>query len=183
MEKNKRLVSGVGVNDSERSIIGCDYYKRWASMIDRCYGKLKAKYNPTYQEANICDDWLFFSNFKAWMEVQDWRGKHLDKDILYISNKIYQPDKCLFVEPIVNTFINDSARGLSGLPVGVKMQKGRFRSVCGNPLLKKQEHLGYFSCPTEAHIAWRKRKHELACQLADLQTDKRVAEALRARYA
>ena len=58
----------------------------------------------------------------------------------------------------------------------------KFSATIGNPFTKKQEHLGYFTCPNEAHQAWKKRKHELACQLADIQTDQRVAEALRIRY-
>jgi hypothetical protein len=49
-------------------------------------------------------------------------------------------------------------------------------------LTNKREHLGYFDCPDKAHIAWKKRKHEIACQIADMQDNACVASALRNRY-
>lgn len=182
MERNKKPVAGVGINDSESSIADCPLYAKWGSMLDRCYGRLKSKYNPSYLEAEVCKEWLLFSNFRCWMEDQHWQGKHLDKDILHINNKIYAPDKCVFIEPLVNTFINDRERRIDGMPLGVRIRGDRFRAICSNPFTKKQEHLGYFCNENLAHKAWRKRKYELACQLADMQSDSRVAEALRKRY-
>lgn len=122
--------------------------------------------------------------FRAWMETQDWKGKHLDKDILFQGNKVYSANTCVFVDGVVNTFINDNAAARGEWPIGVHWfeQRQKFVSMCSNPFTKKLEHLGYFTCPQEAHQAWKARKHELACQLADLQADERVAEALRTRY-
>jgi hypothetical protein len=40
-----------------------------------------------------------------------------------------------------------------------------------------------FPTELEAHKAWQARKHELACMLADLQTDDRIASRLREMYA
>ena len=62
-------------------------------------------------------------------------------------------------------------------------QVGKYYTQCSNPFTKKQENLGYFTCPNKAHRAWLKRKHELAVQLADTQSDERVAKALQERYA
>ena len=67
---------------------------------------------------------------------------------------------------------------------GVYLNKtiGKFvASVC-NSFTGKQEHLGTFTCPNEAHTAWKVRKHELALMLAELQTDERVKEVLKTRY-
>jgi hypothetical protein len=47
----------------------------------------------------------------------------------------------------------------------------------------KSRHIGYFKTELEAHKAWQARKHEYALQLADLQSDERVAEVLRTKYA
>ena len=122
--------------------------------------------------------------FRAWMETQDWEGKQLDKDILFQGNKEYSPSTCVFVDGIVNNFLLDSAAIRGDWPIGVcwNERDQKFQSNCCNPFTKKREHLGLFHCPNQAHLAWKKRKHELACQLADVQTDERVAEALRARY-
>ena len=83
-----------------------------------------------------------------------------------------------------NKFLLDSAASRGEWPVGVhwKERNKKFQSMCCNPFTKKYEYLGLFTCPNQAHEAWKARKYELACQLADLQTDERVAEALRVRY-
>lgn len=188
----KKLVYGVGVNDADyivnpklnRKQVYCRFYRAWVDMLNRCYNpKCQAKH-PTYIGCIVCDEWLTFSNFKAWMEKQDWHGKELDKDILFQDNKIYSPDTCVFITKATNLFTTSrqSNRGL--YPIGVYFYKplGKFKAQCCNPFANKKEALGYFDCQHEAHQAWKKRKHELALQLADLQTDRRVADALRARY-
>jgi hypothetical protein len=118
------------------------------------------------------------------METQEWLGKELDKDLLSQGNKIYSPETCVFVDLNVNHFILDRSAKRGDFPIGVSFDKvrGKFQSYCGNPFTGKSSNLGYFDCPEKAHEAWRKRKHELACQLADLQTNERVANALRSRY-
>ena len=58
----------------------------------------------------------------------------------------------------------------------------KFMSNCRNPFTKKREHLGLFECEREAHQAWLTRKLELAKELAEIQTDPRVAESLINRY-
>lgn len=191
MSKNK-LVFGVGVNDADYAVrstlnkygVACPYYDRWLSMIRRCYSKKVHARSPTYAECSVCDDWLIFSNFKAWMQSQRWEGLSLDKDILLPRNKVYCPDLCVFVDSITNSFIIDCAARRGEQPAGVSFYKktGRFISRCCNPFSKKTEHLGYFSSPKEANAAWKKRKLELACQLSEMQTDPRVAKALMDRY-
>lgn len=188
----KRLVYGVGINDAgyitERVVNGirveCQFYARWRNMLNRCYCKSFLERRPSYAGATVCYEWLTFSNFKAWMEKQNWKGRQLDKDILVKGNKVYSPETCVFVDGMTNSFNLDcmSARGLYPLGVHLNKQTSKFTSQCCNPFTKKNEHLGRFSNIDQAHEAWRKRKHELACQLADMQDDQRVAEALRTRY-
>ena len=118
------------------------------------------------------------------MEKQDWQGKQLDKDILCVGNKIYSPETCAFVDITTNHFTTDRKSGRGNWPLGVDLHSAstKFRAQCSNRILGYSEHLGYFDCPNKAHLAWKRRKHELACQLADLQSDSRVAAALRIRY-
>ena len=188
-----RLVCGVGINDANYSIrpiisgvkVMCPIYRVWANMLGRCYNKNTHKNRPNYSECTVAKEWTVFSSFKCWMERQDFKGKHLDKDLLFVGNKVYSPETCVFVSPLTNTFTEDRSNHRGNWPVGVTIDRRRnkFDSRCSNPFTGHVEHLGGFDCPNQAHIAWKKRKHELACQLADLQTDERVAQALRTRYA
>lgn len=198
----RKLIYGVGVNDADyviqitvaagyvngkrkqKQVWICPFYETWKSMLMRCFSeKYKAKY-PTYKDATCCEEWLLFSNFKQWMEQQDWEGKQLDKDILVPDSKVYSPETCAFVSQTTNMFVvaSDAARG--EWPVGVYWNKKekKFQSQCSNPFTKKIEYLGRFNCPEEAHEAWRKRKHELAQLAAELETDPRVKETLKKRY-
>ena len=193
MMKKSKLVFGVGTNDADyfvckhenrKQVWMCPYYRTWTSMLGRAYNdKLKKRY-PTYEGATVCEEWHSFMCFRAWMETQNWEGKQLDKDLLVRGNKVYSPTTCVFVDKVVNTFLNDSAAARGEWPIGASWcERGnKFRGMCRNPFTKKYEYLGSFTCPQQAHLAWKKRKHELACQLADIQTDQRVAEALRTRY-
>jgi len=121
--------------------------------------------------------------FKAWMVSQDWRGKEIDKDLLLRGNKVYGPDTCVFLTHTVNSFLIDKRVNNGELPTGVSLQpNGGMQARCQNPLTGKREHLGMFTCPHEAHEAWRKRKHELALLLAEDETDFRIVAALSTRY-
>ncbi len=191
-KKTKRVLFGIATNDADYSFksrlngktLWCPFYICWTNMLGRCYSQSRQARMPTYIGVTVCQEWLTFSNFKSWMEKQDWQGKEIDKDILASGNKFYSPNTCVFVDKKTNYFTLDSkaSRGRYLLGVSIFKRDGNFRSQCSNPFTKKNEHLGYFDDEFSAHLAWKKRKHELACQLAELQTDERVANALRTRY-
>lgn len=193
----KKLVYGVGVNDAtyetQSSSFGgraswkCPFYRKWSAMLERCYSAKFKEGNKAYEGCSVCDEWLKFSNFKRWMETQDWQGKHLDKDLISRGNKIYCPEKCCFVDSKLNSFLTERSakRGQFMLGVSVDKETGKFKAECSNIIFAgscKGKNLGRFTDEKEAHLAWKSRKHEIACKLADLQTDERVANALRTRY-
>ena len=196
--RNKfKKIFGIGINNSpdpvyryetvngkQKIVWKCPYYVVWHSMLGRCYSEPYLKTRPTYRGCSVCPEWVYFMTFKAWMMTQDFEGKQLDKDILFEDNKVYSPETCRFVDRDLNMFLTDSGAARGEWPIGVYWYKAssKFVAKCCNPFTKKQEHLGYFTCPKEAHEAWRKRKHELACALADLQYDTDIAEALRNRF-
>ena len=202
MNKVKKLVFGVGINDADYVVqkfetIGyvdgkqkrklvwiCPYYRVWKNMLSRCYSIKTQDKNPTYKVCSVSEEWLTFSNFRTWMENQDWEGKQLDKDLLFEGNKVYSAEACVFVTPIINLFTIDRNNDRGEWLIGVNWHKrtGKFVAQCSNPSTKKQEHLGLFTCELEAHQSWRKRKLELAYELAAIQTDERVAKALIDRY-
>lgn len=199
--KTKKLVCGLGLNDADyvvekrettgyvggkrkqKTVWICPYFQTWKNMLNRCSEKWQERH-PTYRGCTVSDEWLTFSNFKAWMATQDWQGKHLDKDLLFEGNKVYSADTCVFVTPLVNTFTLDRGADRGEWMIGVCWDKpaGKFRSKCSNPFTKKLEYLGLFTCEQEAHQAWLKRKLELARLLAAEQEDPRVAKALVDRY-
>ena len=153
-------------------------------MLERCYSAKAQEHRPTYAGCTVSAEWHTFSNFKAWMEKQQWEGNQLDKDILIEGSKAYSADTCVFVTQTVNSFTTDSKASRGGWPIGVDWNKAaeKFRARCSNPFSKKNESLGYFTCEVEAHQAWQKRKLELAHELAETQEDPRVAKALILKY-
>ena len=197
-----KLIYGVGVNDLpyrvqvweelpknggkriRKSVFICKYYTAWKHMIERCYSKKFLESYPSYIGTSDCSEWLYATEFKKWMEQQDWSGKCLDKDIIAPGSKLYSPDTCAFVLPATNTFVIacDASRG--DYPIGVDFYKrtGKYRASCRNPFTGKVEYLGYYSTTEEAHEGWRKRKHDLAQLVAATESDPRVVEALKKRY-
>jgi hypothetical protein len=127
---------------------------------------------------------LYATAFKKWMEQQDWQDKSLDKDIIAPGSKLYSPETCAFVLATTNTFVTarDASRGEYQIGVDLYKPTGKYRASCGNPFTRKQEHLGYFLTPEDAHEGWRKRKHEIAQLVAARESDIRVVEALKKRY-
>lgn len=197
MKTKDKKVHGFGINDADYNVTkhvkvngkwkrvwGCPYYEVWHNMIRRCYDEEYLNKNPTYCGCSVWDEWMYFSNFKSWMESQDWKGKQQDKDILIFGNKIYSPETSRFVDARVNSFIRDLTKSRGDWPLGVSWHKvaNKFQARCSNPFTGRYESLGLFTCPNEAHEAWRKKKHEHACALAELQTDQDIAEALRNRF-
>ena len=197
----KKLVCGVGVNDLpyrtqvweelpknggkrvRKLVFKCPYYAAWKHMLERCYSEKYLESKPSYIGTSVCSEWVYASEFKKWMEQQDWDGKSLDKDIISPRSKLYSPDTCAFVLPATNSFVaRDASRG--EYPTGVDLSKrtGKYRAKCNNPFTREYESLGYFSTPEEAHEAWRKRKHELAQLVAAKESDLRIVEALKKRY-
>ncbi len=189
---DQKLVQGVGINDSNYVTIRrlykssekwvCPFYAKWSEMLRRCYSLEFHQRSPTYKDCLVCDEWLTFSNFKSWMETQDWEGKHLDKDLLVLGNKLYSPETCCFVPIYVNSFLvkSNSARGAYPLGVYLSHNNGKFQShikVAG-----KQKYLGYFKTPEQAHRAWQKAKSAIAFDLSLEQTDERVKQGLMRVY-
>lgn len=176
MAFSKKGVCGIGVNDANYTITKsvtikdilynrCPYYDVWCSMIHRCYGDHKRKSMLRYKDCYVCDEWLYFSNFKSWMEKQDWEGKVLDKDLIILNNKIYSPESSVFVSRKINQFLvmSDKTRGNHPVGVSTSDKKDKLRAYINKG--NKYIHLGYFVDVMDAHQAWQRAKilqcHEL----------------------
>ena len=199
--RTKKLICGVGNNNADyvvkkyetnvvdgkkkrKQVWICPYFQTWKNMLARCYSTKYQEKQPTYVGCTVATEWLTFSNFKNWMETQEWQDKQLDKDLLIEGNKVYSPNTCVFVSRRVNMFTTDRGAARGEWMIGVYWNKtaGKFMSQCCNPLTNKREHLGRFDSEQEAHEVWLKRKRELAHLLAAEQTDSRVSKALIDRY-
>ena len=72
-------------------------YSVWHSMITRCYSHKYQDGQQTYKGCTVSPLWHDFQNFADWFEKNYIEGYHLDKDIKVDGNKVYSPDKCMFV--------------------------------------------------------------------------------------
>ncbi|NCB78654.1 MAG: hypothetical protein EOM41_01390 [Bacilli bacterium] len=199
--KNKfKLVCGVGINDAsyninikeelpkvngkrkQKFIWVCPYYQKWLDMIKRCYRTDKSK-NPTYKDCSVCNEWLTFSNFKKWMETQDWEGKALDKDLLIYQNKVYSPETCCFVPQEINSFLTKCNKSRGQHPLGVDRIKrcAKFRCRINNGT-GGNEYLGLYASEQAAHKAWQLAKMERCMLLIEQQTDTKVIAGLERVY-
>lgn len=197
-----KFVYGVGVNDAEYAVsirenLGrfngkqkqkliwmCPYYRTWCGMLSRCYNKSFQQKVPSYIGCTVCEEWKRFSNFKAWMEQQDWEGKQLDKDLLVKGNTVYSPQTCVFLTAAINSFINEAEGNRGEYLIGVNFDKAtaKFRASCSSPLVDKSRYIGLFETEIEAHEAWLKKKLEIAIELSSVQDNSIISHALIERY-
>jgi hypothetical protein len=150
----------------------CPYYMRWYGMITRCYSEKFHRIYPAYVGCSVCDDWLYFSKFKAWMELQDWEGKQIDKDLLIEGNKVYSPNACIFVSEALNKSLvtRKLHRGL--YPLGVTKDKKAY-----SPSLSGVR-LGNEPTPYAAHRKWQSAKVKSLQDLRSQQDNDLVLEGI-----
>lgn len=201
-ETKEKLIYGIGINDAgymvkveeelpkfngkrkRRVLWKYPYYTKWSEMLRRCYSETNLIKNPTYKDCTVCNEWHLFSNFKSWMETQDWEEKDLDKDLLLYKNKIYSPDTCCFISSSINKFLTRSDKSRGEHPIGVSCQKIFVEEKLPKPfkaqisISSSRGYLGCFASPEEAHRVWQKAKAALAFDLSLEQTDERVKQGL-----
>ena len=184
---NRKLVSGIGVNDADYMTnqiadgkqIRCPYYSRWFDMLTRCYSEKYHTKFPTYIGCTVCEEWLIFSNFKAWMKKRDWDGLQLDKDVLDPNNKIYSPETCVFISSALNKLLTDHAAKRGKYPQGVYYNKRNRKYKAQINVNGKSKYLGYHLTPELAYEAYKSAKIVDIMRHANEQTDERIANGLR----
>lgn len=173
--KTKRKVCGVGINDStttinirvtlphpkgkqlQRAVWTCPFYVKWADMLKRCYSKKYLAKYPSYVGCHVCDEWLIFSNFRAWMEQQDWEGKELDKDLLVMGNKEYCPQRCIFITKKINYLFLTKPNKRGETLLGTRKTKsGKYQVACMAE--GKSSNYGSHVCEMVAHTIWKQAK-------------------------
>jgi len=183
----KKLVAGAGVNDADYQIHPrvngkqklCPFYRVWRDVLRRCYSTIRQKKQPTYIGCTVVPEWLKFSNFREWMETQDWEGNAIDKDIIEIGNKEYGPDTCCFVPQRVNNLLTSNRADKGACPTGVNINHsrgGEYRAAIS--MYGKRKYLGDYETLEAASAAYRKAKTAHIKEVAMRQKDIRVREGL-----
>lgn len=161
--RKPKIIYGKGINDvndyvNDNKGYRCPFYERWVSMLKRCYSLSWLNKYPTYKGCSVCKEWLTFSNFKSWMEQQDWKGCDLDKDLLVKGNKVYSPETCCFIPKELNVSLQyySKSNNLLGVICDKRSQIRPFiariqdQSIC--------IYLGCYATEIEAHRAWQAGK-------------------------
>lgn len=98
-------------------------YTHWYAMIRRVYSEKQLQLKPTYKRVEVCEEWLNYTNFKKWFEenyyIIEGQQMELDKDIIEKGNKIYCPEKCIFLPHSINSLFTKSNKSRGKLPIGV----------------------------------------------------------------
>jgi predicted transport protein len=133
-------------------------YNYWITMLQRCYSDKFHQKNPTYKNCTVCEEWYNYQNFCSWFDNNYYKIENeimeLDKDILCKGNKIYSPEKCIFVPKRINGLFTkcDNSRGKH--PIGIYYDESinkfcvRCNNICRNYLgcfdtSKDAFYLGY----------------------------------------
>ena len=174
MTGKRSVVQGHGINDSQDKATKTQFYMTWKQMLRRAYSPEWHRRKPHYKGTLVCDDWLYFRSFERWMQSQDWEGKHLDKDIITPGNKIYSPEHCAFITNNLNNLMNkvSKAKGSS-----FHKESGMYRAQINR--YGKLYQLGTYNTVEEASAAYRKAKTAYIREVANQQSDPRIADGLR----
>jgi len=179
------VIYGWGINDVDYVICPtingkrswCPYYMVWKNMVKRCHYLRYQKRFPTYKGCKIAEKWKYFSVFRAWMEIQDWEDKQLDKDFLG-DGKLYSPETCCFVPGWLNSLFTDSGKTRGKWPIGVYWYKQiqKFRAYVN--INGQNKYLGSFDTPEEAHQTYLKAKRKYIIEKMIDYPDKRIKKVV-----
>ena len=186
MPIKKRLVQGVGINDANYVVrptingktILCFFYQTWGNMLKRCYSSKFQNECKTYIGCTVDKRWHKFTEFRNWMELQNWHDNDLDKDILFPGNKIYSPETCIFIPHSLNSLLTDSAASRGKYPQGVTWNKQAKKYVAQININGKAVHIGYFKNIEDAEKAYKNVKAKIIMTVAARQIDNRLKLAL-----
>ena len=176
------------IRDEQGEVL--DSYKCWKSMLMRCYSAKFQEKNPTYIDCSVCDEWLYYPNFKNWYDNNYYeinnKTSQLDKDVSIKGNKIYSPDTCVFAPSFINKLFVKRQNDRGELPVGVCYNKTNKKYVAGLSVFKDgksvKKHLGYFDTTEEAFKIYKQAKEEYIKEVADNYKDKIPAKLYEAMY-
>lgn len=180
-----RMVYGVGINDADYFVNAtrgdgtrwrCPFYKAWKNMLARCYSKAYWKQQPERRGSKVDERWHSFMAFREWMVEQDWKGNHLDKDLLVPGNKNYSPETCVFVSRQVNSYVC-VPYGVDGIKGVYQTHTGSWKAVA-NMLDGSGQKAYYFKTKEEAVNKYSEIRLIAIDNLAAAQTNPIIKDAI-----
>ena len=189
MNKTKKLVQGIGINDMP---VGYrdrhekpSLYGMWNNLLERVSGGKNGTFydrRPWYRGTTVCEEWLTLSNFITWVKSHEsWQGKSIAKDILCPGNKHYSPETCVLVSGDLNNLLTDCARGRGKYPKGVVKDRSKYRARVGGT--NNRIELGSYATVEEAHRAACEGKEAYIREWAENLTDADTCDIERTREA
>lgn len=156
-------------------------YEVWSSKIKNCYGNTKMSH--VYQDVTFCQEWLCFQVFAKWFYEQVriyGKGGFVDKDLLFLGNKIYSPETCVYIPPAVNSLFTGASGNING--VHFDNTKKKWVAQIQNGLLcsngkKRQTYLGMYVDKSLADTAYYEAKLAHVKSVA-LKYQEKLPEAL-----
>lgn len=154
-------------------------YKRWKSMLERCYSIEYQNKHITYRNCYVVEEWHNFQNFAMWYEKNYAKDFQLDKDILFKGNKTYSPQTCCFVPQEINGLFIRNTTNKGELPLGVSAEGNKFRA--DYKIKCKTVYLGNFNTVKEAFQSYKTAKEGWIKEVANEWKEKidiRVYQAM-----
>ena len=159
--KYKGIINGKKTNE----------YREWHSMLERCYSEIYQSKHPTYKDVIVDEYFHNFQNYCEWREdnYYEIEGERmcLDKDILYKDNKVYAPDKCIFVPQHINKLFIKSNATRGNFPIGVSYNKQANKYIAFCHIKGKNKNLGRYNTPEEAFLVYKEFKEAYIKEVAD----------------
>lgn len=148
-------------------------YRTWRNTLQRAYCSKYHVGKPTYIGCSVAGEWLEYQNFAEWFENHEYSncGYQLDKDLLIPNNKIYAPDRCVFVPLQLNTLLTDRGNDRGQYTQGVYFHKGWGKFTAQIAINGKRKYLGCFDTELDAYLAYKKAKEENVKHMANLWRD------------
>lgn len=164
-------------------------YSLWKDMVLRSTIGHQEKF-PCYTGCTISENFKNYAYFYDWYQEQtgsktiDENGRSIQVSSLYSLFLLYNKSlsSCQLLPQRINGLLikQQGARGEYPIGVYLSVSIGKFRARCniGNG---KHKHIGYFSTPEEAFLAYKTFKEALIKEIADEykeQLDSRAYYAL-----
>ena len=173
-------------NEARRNVPIPKEYSIWNGVRQRCYNENIRHLAPSYQEAEMSENFKRYSYFKEWCNKQigfDQDGWQLDKDILIKGNKLYSEATCCFVPPEINSLILKADRIRGKYPIGVYHDTSKIHKRFSARVSKNGKHkrFGSYLTPEEAFAVYKREKEKYIKEVANKwkdQIDPRVYESL-----
>lgn len=176
-------VCGIGYKDQNTDVVVNGKldpaYRCWTNMLFRA-----TQDEGSYKDVTVDSEWHKYETFREWFYKNKGVGKALDKDIIG-DGTIYGPEYCCMISQKLNNFLIGWKGKTHESPYGSRVMRGGswvYKAYVRNTLTGEREFLGSYKRVEEAQEVWRKRKAEIAVEIANQLDDDRISGALRQKF-